>query len=68
MAEVIVAELIVESGGAIRCFRCHQFMGETDEAIEFVGIGRGREFTDMIVAPKRTMKCKCGWMNVYKKR
>lgn len=68
MPEVVVAELVVESGGTIRCFRCHQFIGETDDAIEFIGVGRGKEFTDMAAGPKRTMKCKCGWINVYRKR
>lgn len=65
---VVVADLIIEGGGQIRCLRCEAFIGETDDRVELVGIGRGKEFTDLIVGPKRTWRCKCGWTNVYKKR
>lgn len=67
MPEVVVPDLIIESGGLVRCFRCKQYIGETDDRVELVGIGRGRELTDMITSPKRIWKCKCGWANVFKK-
>lgn len=65
---VVVADLVVESGASVRCFRCNQFVGETDDRIELVGIGRGRDFVELIGGPKRTWKCKCGWTNIYKKK
>jgi hypothetical protein len=67
MEAAAVADEVTE-GGAIRCLRCKQWIGETDDQLELVGIGRGREFAEMYEGLKRIWKCKCGWMMVFRKK
>jgi hypothetical protein len=64
----IVQDVVIESGGSMRCFRCSKFIGEPDTRVELIGIGRGKEFTDMVTGPKLVIPCKCGWLNVFKRR
>jgi hypothetical protein len=61
----IVDQVIVESGGIVRCFRCSKFVGESAHRIELAGLVRTKDLVGAVAKPRSTWKCKCGWTNIY---
>jgi len=49
----------------IRCHRCSHYLGESAEAMEFVGVVKLRDLRDVIPPPRSSWKCRCGWDNIY---
>lgn len=52
---------------AIRCHRCKQWIGESREEMELVGLFKDPRECERLPAPRDTWRCKaCGWANVFR--
>lgn len=49
-----------------RCHRCSYFIGEAPGPLEFVGVFKQARDRALIPPPRIAMRCKCGWVNLYR--
>jgi len=51
----------------LRCHRCSYWIGETHQAVEFVGAFKRLRDREQLPAPRDSRVCEhCGWVNVFR--
>lgn len=51
----------------LRCHHCSQWIGESPEPLEFVGLFKNPRDREMVSVPRVSYRCgKCGWLNVFR--
>lgn len=51
-----------------RCERCRQFMADLKSDLVCVGSFKPAAFGAIIPGPKDSIKCKCGYLNIFVER
>lgn len=53
-------------GQQLRCHHCKQWLGESSQPLELVGLFKDPRQRERIQIPRDTWRCRaCGWANVF---